>query len=137
VACNGDHVTPLRFCNLVYDAAGPFSKCLQSDRGPVTLNQCEIERHVIASALAGGSRATGLKPYSRLTIATLTNLDLLSATPLRRPGAAFMLSDEQKTHRTRLLAEMGQHDTVLHTIVLLKREIDMQSTLQRFSLILK
>jgi hypothetical protein len=59
----------IRNCNLADDAAaGAFVECLQSDRGPVELNQCEIDSQILASALAGKSRVTKLKlRYTRST----------------------------------------------------------------------
>jgi hypothetical protein len=51
---------------------------------------------------------------------TLTSLNLIAGTWPRGPdGVTIILSDEQKTHRTRELAEMVQQNTVLHTIELL------------------
>jgi hypothetical protein len=49
---------------------------------------------------------------------TLTSLDLYGTRPLwRNTGRSrIVLEDDQKTHRTRLLAEMVQQNTVLHTI---------------------
>jgi hypothetical protein len=44
-------------------AAGAFVECLQSDRGPVKLDHCDIDTHILASALAGNSRVTKLKPH--------------------------------------------------------------------------
>jgi hypothetical protein len=60
--------------------------------------------------------------------ATLTSLDLNRTSPLMTipTGGGTMLTDEQKTHRTRLLQEMVQRNTVLHTIVLPERERDEQ-----------
>jgi hypothetical protein len=48
--------------------------------------------------------------------ATLTSLDLRNTRPGRLNGDVIMLSDEQKTHRTRELAEMVKRSTSLHTI---------------------
>jgi hypothetical protein len=53
----------LRHCSLVdNDAAEAFVECLQSDRGPVELERCRIDCHVLASALVGNSRVTRLRP---------------------------------------------------------------------------
>jgi hypothetical protein len=48
--------------------------------------------------------------------ATLTSLDLHNTRLPRLDGDVIMLSDEQKTHRTRELAEMVKRSTSLHTI---------------------
>jgi hypothetical protein len=48
----------------------------------------------------------------------LTNLNL------RHTGRGNGLTDDQKVQRTRLLAEMVQHNTVLHTINLIEYERD-------------
>jgi hypothetical protein len=150
----------IRYCSLADDAAGAFVECLQSDRGPVELSTCNIDRHVLATALTGASRVTKLKLDSRRTndadmavvfaaLAnnsglveldlqhcnmsdvnwsilceslkahhTLTCLDLRLAIPRNPTGRGNGLTDDQKLHRTRLLAEMVQHNTVLHTIQL-------------------
>jgi hypothetical protein len=50
---------------------------------------------------------------------TLTSLNLHNGTWRNLP-------DDRKTHRTRLLADMVQHNTVLHTINLSERERDEQ-----------
>jgi hypothetical protein len=50
---------------------------------------------------------------------TLTNLNLCATVPT---GAAIIFSDEQKTHRTRVLVEMMQHNTVLQTITTLSED---------------
>jgi hypothetical protein len=52
-------------CRLVEGegAADTFVQCLQSDRGPIKLNNCEIGSQIIARALTGNSRATKLKPH--------------------------------------------------------------------------
>jgi hypothetical protein len=60
---------------------------------------------------------------------TLTNLNLCDTRPLRRRGAARMfqiLPDVRKSHRTRAIAEMVQHNTVLHTIRLSEYQRDEQ-----------
>jgi hypothetical protein len=44
----------LRFCRLADGAAGAFVECLQSDRGPVKMNQCRINIQILTSALTGG-----------------------------------------------------------------------------------
>jgi hypothetical protein len=53
---------------------------------------------------------------------TLTSLDLRGPT-----GSSIGLTDEQKTHRARLLAEMVQQNTVLHTIDLFDEHFPHQS----------
>jgi hypothetical protein len=57
---------------------------------------------------------------------TLTSLDLSTTGPRSPDGDSIGLSDEQKAHRTRLLAEMVQKNTVLNTITLLVDETDQQ-----------
>jgi hypothetical protein len=49
---------------------------------------------------------------------TLTCLNLRSTRPQRPNGGTIVLTDDQKLHRTRLLAEMLHQNTVLHTIQL-------------------
>jgi hypothetical protein len=49
-------------CKLADDAAGAFVECLQSERGPVKLEHCDIDFRVLASALTSNSRVTKLKP---------------------------------------------------------------------------
>jgi hypothetical protein len=58
---------------------------------------------------------------------TLTNLNLRFTSP-RRPtaGVRNVLTDEQNTHRTRLLAEMMEQNVVLRTIDLSRHEHDEQ-----------
>jgi hypothetical protein len=161
----------LRYCTLVDDAAEAFVECLQSDRGPVKLQNCRIDNRILASALTGNSRVTKLKLYYRRTDyrrtidadmailfaalannrglvdldlcniptsnenwsalceslkahPTLTCLDLRSTSPRHPIGNRIVLTDDQKLHRTRLLAEMVQHNTVLHTIQLSEDERD-------------
>jgi hypothetical protein len=55
---------------------------------------------------------------------TLTCLNLRATRSLA--DDLIILSDEQKTHRTRVLAEMMQTNTVLHTIALSASERDEQ-----------
>jgi hypothetical protein len=143
----------IQSCSLTDDAAGAFVECLhQSDRGPVKLFDCTIDRQILASALTGNSRVTKLRPriwettdadmailfavlannrglvdvnmhgnpicddnWSVLCEAlkarpTLTCLDLI----FTRPRHSW-LTDEQKTHRTRAVAEMVQDNTFLLT----------------------
>jgi hypothetical protein len=57
---------------------------------------------------------------------SLTSLDLRDTRPLSLTGTRIMLSDEQKTHRTCVLAEMVKHNTVLQTIHLRETERDEQ-----------
>jgi hypothetical protein len=69
---------------------------------------------------------------------TLTDLNLLDTRPSNPvdaddddddeedPEDTILLSDEQKSHRTRLLAEMMKANTVLHTIHLSEDERDDQ-----------
>jgi hypothetical protein len=54
-------------CSLWNDAAGAFVECLQSDRGPVELQNCNIESQIIARALTGYSRVTRFKPLHWVT----------------------------------------------------------------------
>jgi hypothetical protein len=49
---------------------------------------------------------------------TLTSLGLRDTLPERPAGGRIVLTDDQKTHRTRLLAEMMQENTILHSIEL-------------------
>jgi hypothetical protein len=57
---------------------------------------------------------------------TLTSLDLWSTRPRRPTGASIAVVDEQKAHRTRLLAEMMEQNTILQTIGLSRNERDEQ-----------
>jgi hypothetical protein len=62
----------------------------------------------------------------------LTNLDLSGTIPV--PGrltSRRILSDEQKAHRTGLLADMVRRNTTLHTITVSEREWDQQIYAQR------
>jgi hypothetical protein len=56
---------------------------------------------------------------------TLTNLDLRNTRPRIRI-VGIRLTADQKAHRTRLLAEMMRHNTILHTIALRENERDEQ-----------
>jgi hypothetical protein len=148
-------------CSLSNGAAGAFVEFLQSDRGPVKLQNCNIDSRIIASALTGDSRVTRFRPRALVTndadIAVLftalannrglVDLDLnscsissdnwsilcesLKAHP-SLTGLVLLytsrstLSDEQKAHRTCLLAEMMKENTVLHTIHLSANERDEQ-----------
>jgi hypothetical protein len=55
---------------------------------------------------------------------TLTSLDLEDTRPWSPDGVPTILSDEQKIHRTRALAEMIQENAVLQTITLSEHERD-------------
>jgi hypothetical protein len=57
---------------------------------------------------------------------TLTNLNLLDTRPIRPAGRRIVLTDDQKAHRTRTIAEMIRHNTVLYTIELSEDERDDQ-----------
>jgi hypothetical protein len=152
----------MRYCSLADDATGAFVECLHSDRGPITLNQCDIDDQILASALTGNSRVTKLKLLdsgrannadTAVLFATLANnrglVDLdwedrsssddnwtilcesLQAHPSltkldlsHTGGRGNGLTGDQKVQRTRLLAEMVQHNTVLHTINLSEYERD-------------
>jgi hypothetical protein len=166
----------ISYCNLADDVAaaatGAFVECLQSDRGPVNLEVCEIGSQILANALTGDSRVARLQPdfdeaddaekaillralannrglvhldlhsdpicdenwmilcESLQAHPTLTSLNLIDTRPRspaddwRRPRS--LMPDEQKAHRTRLLTEMMQHNTVLHTIELVASERDYQ-----------
>jgi hypothetical protein len=160
----------MRSCRLADNAADAFVECLRSDRGPAELHYCDIESHVLASALAGDSRVTRFEPTSvrnddadMAILATalannrglvelnlqrhpiiddnwtvlceslkahpsLTSLNLRSTAPLSPAGSGrrTVLTDDQKTHRTRLLAEMLKENTVLHTIAQLEKEWDQE-----------
>jgi hypothetical protein len=156
-------------CGLVYDAAGAFVECLQSNRGPVDLYKCNIDSQILASALSGNSRVTKLKTHypstndagtavwfrnlannkglvdldlfswsisndnwsvlceSLKTHPTLTKLDLHCTLPMSHTaGVRIVLTDNDKAHRTRLLAEMMQENAILHTIALPEDERDEQ-----------
>jgi hypothetical protein len=52
----------LSYFSLPDNAAFAFVECLQSDRGPVNLDRCLIDRQILANALTGKSRVTRLKP---------------------------------------------------------------------------
>jgi hypothetical protein len=140
----------ISICALALFATESFVECLQSDRGPVRLIDCEFENQILASALAGQSRVTSLKQDSDVTsdydmailFAALANnkslVDLnleystisddnwtilcesLQGHPtLTSLGLYGIVPEEdQKVHRTRLLAETMQLNTVLSTIEL-------------------
>jgi hypothetical protein len=57
---------------------------------------------------------------------TLTILDIRGTSPWSPDGDSIGLSDEQKAHRTRLLAEMVQQNTVVYTIELSEEQYDQQ-----------
>jgi hypothetical protein len=57
---------------------------------------------------------------------SLTSLNLNSTSPSNPTGGEIILAEEQKTNRTRLLAEMVQRNTVLRTITLSEGERDQQ-----------
>jgi hypothetical protein len=158
----------LLWCTLADDAAGAFVECLQSEKGPVKLDNCKVDSRIIADALTGNSRVTTLTPlYGRTNDAetaisfralannrglvdldwegrsisndnwtilceslqahrTLTKLDLDYTSPRSPDGSKIVLTDDQKAQRTRVLANMVQRNTVLHTITLCKRERDEQ-----------
>jgi hypothetical protein len=48
------------FCSLADGASDAFVECLQSDRGPVWLNRCDVGSQILASALTGDSRVARL-----------------------------------------------------------------------------
>jgi hypothetical protein len=58
---------------------------------------------------------------------TLTSLDI------RNTRYTLVLSDEQKSHRTRLLSEMMKENTVLHTITLWEGERDEKIYMEEIS----
>jgi hypothetical protein len=153
-------------CSLVDDAAGAFIECLQSDKGPIKLNGCEIDNQIIASALTGKSRVTRLELVpvndtahdvifrvlannrglldldlqfnsisdenwtilceSLKAHPTLTSLHLQRTWPRSPTGGRIVPTDDQKTSRTHVVAEMMQHNTVLQSISLSGRERDEQ-----------
>jgi hypothetical protein len=55
---------------------------------------------------------------------TLTSLNLEDTRPMGPAGAAIIFSEEQKTHRTLVLAEIIQENAVLQTITLSEHERD-------------
>jgi hypothetical protein len=55
---------------------------------------------------------------------SLTRIELYSTTRRNPAGGKIVLTDDQKTRRTRVLVEMMQHNTVLHTIELFRSERD-------------
>jgi hypothetical protein len=54
----------LKHCGLAdhADCRNVFVECLQSDRGPTKLIQCEIDSHILAKALTGNTRVIKLRP---------------------------------------------------------------------------
>lgn len=58
-----DMQVTLGHCNLSDDDAcrDAFIECLQSDRGPTTLDDCRMNGRVLAAAITGNSRVTSLK----------------------------------------------------------------------------
>jgi hypothetical protein len=64
----------LKECKLLRDPGchGAFVEYLHRDGGPIQLNRCEIDWHVLAAALEGNSRVTrlGLSSYMHTTDAT-------------------------------------------------------------------
>jgi hypothetical protein len=59
---------------------------------------------------------------------TLTSLNLRTTSPRSPPSTRVRIvqTDDQKAHRTRLLAEMMQENTILHTVELSRYERDDQ-----------
>jgi hypothetical protein len=55
---------------------------------------------------------------------TLTSLNLEYTTPRNPAGGRIALTDDQKTRRTRTIAEMVQENTILQTITLSEHERD-------------
>jgi hypothetical protein len=51
----------LHGCRVTDDAAGAFVECLQSERGPVQLIECQIKSQILGTALEGKCRVTKLK----------------------------------------------------------------------------
>jgi hypothetical protein len=146
----------LDLCNLADDASGDFVECPHIGRGPVKLKCCDVDSHVLASALTGTSRVTKSQPdylsandaetailvaalatnrgleeldFSRHHVRddnwsslceslkahpTLTSLGLRDTLPRRSPiGGRTVLTDDQKVHRTRTIAETMQHNAIL------------------------
>jgi hypothetical protein len=157
----------IRLCSLADDALGAFTECLHTDRGPITLDRCQITSRVLAAALTGDSRVTrlelplhwaaddanerdfyralannrGLEDLSFYCVSindenwsilceslqahpTLTSLDLRVTSLYSSVGAR--MEEDQKAHRTRVVAEMMQRDSALHTISLSADERDEQ-----------
>jgi hypothetical protein len=100
-------VNKLALNGLTANAEGVVYRALANNRGLVDLG---MQHHCISddnwSVLCESVKAH----------ATLTSLDLRNTRPGRLNGDVIMLSDEQKTHRTRELAEMVKRSTSLHTI---------------------
>jgi hypothetical protein len=157
-------------CSLSSDAEVAFVECLKSDRGPITLNQCDIDGQILARALTGRSRVTSLRlvPLNRIADdagmgplftalannrglvdlelrecsisnenlailcqslqahPTLTSLHLVTTRPTLRPGGRISLVNNQKKHRTRMLADMMQRNTSVHTVTLSGKESDQK-----------
>jgi hypothetical protein len=146
----------IRDCSLVDGAAElAFQECLQSGRGPVNLEMCRSDSRVarlkprvssrtndadmaiLIRALANNTGLVEVKLQYRpisddnwsilceslKAHPTLTSLDLSNTRPRSPVGVTI---DEQKTRRTRVLVEMMQQNTVLHTIHLSERERDEQ-----------
>jgi hypothetical protein len=70
---------------------------------------------------------------------TLTNLHLRNTRPRSPTHVKIDLTDDQKAHRTRLLVEMMQRSTALHTVELSADEKDQKiyTPNDQFSRILK
>jgi hypothetical protein len=49
-------------CRVLNDAEGAFVECLQSDRGPIDLCECQFDSQILPNALTGKSRVTKLMP---------------------------------------------------------------------------
>jgi hypothetical protein len=56
-------------CFLMDNAAVAFFEYLQSDRGPIQLDQCRIDSQILANALIGDSRVTRFRSDPWVTIA--------------------------------------------------------------------
>jgi hypothetical protein len=54
----------IRLCRLADDAVDAFVEFLQSDGGPVELHICQIDWHILATALTGQSRVARFSPTS-------------------------------------------------------------------------
>jgi hypothetical protein len=92
-------------------------RALANNRGLVDLDLC---RHSISN------ENWAILCESLQAHPTLTSLNLIDTRPRRHTGPVIILSDEQKTLRTRLLTDMVQRNTVLHTIVQLTSERNNQ-----------
>jgi hypothetical protein len=106
----------------------PYSRALRNDAEMVILfvalanNRGLVELDMPFDSTNGDN--WGILCASLKTHPTLTSLDLRDTRPRNPAGFRIVLTDEQKSHRTRMLADMVQRNTALHTITLSERERD-------------